>query len=160
MKDKEVTKRNLINAVGDIINTSGFNQVKISKVAKAAGVDRKLIYRYFGNLNNLVEAFMLKNFRYNISLEQFAKLSGRSLTSFKREFVEIFNSSPANWLKNKRLSEAYALIAEKSLKPDDIYYDLGFENLSHFYTAFKQKYGMTPAESKTQQTQKTKKNIQ
>ena len=61
MKDKEITKRNLINAVGEIINTSGFNKVKISKVAKSAGVDRKLIYRYFGNLNNLVEAYIVEN---------------------------------------------------------------------------------------------------
>jgi AraC-like DNA-binding protein len=93
-----------------------------------------------------LETFMLKNFRYNVSLEQLAKLSGRSLTSFKREFMQLFKTSPANWIKNKRLSEAYSQIKEKGLKPDDFYYDLGFVNLSHFYTAFKQRYGMTPSE--------------
>jgi AraC-like DNA-binding protein len=34
---------------------------------------------------------------------------------------------------------------QKNKKPNDIYLDLGFENLSHFYTSFKQKYGTTPA---------------
>lgn len=97
------------------------------------------------NKQNL-EEFMLKNFQYNAPLEHFAKLSGRSLTSFKREFTDIFNTSPGTWLKEKRLSEAYFLIKKKSRKPKDIYLDLGFENLSHFYTSFKQKYGMTPAE--------------
>jgi AraC family transcriptional regulator, exoenzyme S synthesis regulatory protein ExsA len=93
-----------------------------------------------------LEEFMLKNFHYNAPMEHFAKLSGRSLTSFKRDFTHIFKISPGAWLKEKRLSEAYFLIKKKSRKPKDIYLDLGFENLSHFYTSFKQKYGMTPAE--------------
>jgi AraC-like DNA-binding protein len=96
-----------------------------------------------------LEEFMLKNFHYNAPLEHFAKLSGRSLTSFKREFVDIFKTSPGTWLKDKRLSEAYYLIKKKSRRPKDIYLDLGFENLSHFYTSFKQKYGITPAEINT-----------
>jgi AraC-like DNA-binding protein len=93
-----------------------------------------------------LKAFMMKNFRYNVSLDQFAKLSGRSLTRFKREFAEVFKTSPASWLKNERLAEAYHLIKEKGLRTDDIYHNLGFENLSHFYTVFKQKYGNTPSE--------------
>jgi len=93
-----------------------------------------------------LEEFMLKNFHYNAPIEHFARLSGRSLTSFKREFSDIFKTSPGTWLKDKRLSEAYYLIQKKSRNPRDIYLDLGFENLSHFYTSFKQKYGMTPAE--------------
>ena len=93
-----------------------------------------------------LEEFMLKNFHYNTPIEHFARLSGRSLTSFKREFSAIFKTTPGNWLKAKRLSEAYYLIKKKSQKPQDIYLNLGFENLSHFYTAFKQKYGVTPGE--------------
>jgi AraC family transcriptional regulator, exoenzyme S synthesis regulatory protein ExsA len=95
-----------------------------------------------------LEAFMLKNFHYNAPIEHFARLSGRSLTSFKREFAGIFKTAPGTWLKEKRLSEALYLIKQKSQKPQDIYLDLGFENLSHFYTSFKLKYGMTPSEIK------------
>jgi AraC-like DNA-binding protein len=93
-----------------------------------------------------LEEFMVKNFHYNAPIENFAKLSGRSLSSFKRDFAETFNSAPSIWLKNKRLSEAYYLMKQKNKKPRDIYLDVGFENLSHFYTSFKQKFGMTPAE--------------
>lgn len=92
-----------------------------------------------------LEAFMLNNFHYNAPLEHFARLSGRSLTGFKREFAEIFKTPPGIWLKEKRLSEAFYLIKQKNQKPQDIYLNLGFENLSHFYTCFKQKYGKTPA---------------
>jgi AraC-like DNA-binding protein len=93
-----------------------------------------------------LEAFMVKNFHYNASIEHFAKLSGRSLTGFKRDFSTVFKTSPRLWLKSRRLSEALYLIKQKSRKPQDIYLDLGFENLSHFYTSFKQKYGVTPAQ--------------
>ena len=95
-----------------------------------------------------LEEFMLKNFHHNAPIKHFARLSGRSLSSFKRDFAETFKISPGTWLKNKRLSEAYYLIKKKSQNPRDIYLELGFENLSHFYTAFKQKYGHTPAEIK------------
>jgi AraC-like DNA-binding protein len=95
-----------------------------------------------------LEEFMLKNFHYNTPIKNFARLSGRSLTSFKRDFKEIFQTSPGSWLINKRLSEAYYLIKKKHLNPRDIYLGLGFENLSHFYTSFKKKYGHTPAETK------------
>jgi AraC-like DNA-binding protein len=97
-----------------------------------------------------LEEFMQKNFHHHAPIKHFAKLSGRSLTSFKRDFAETFSTSPGSWLKNKRLSEAYYLIQKKSKNPRDIYLDLGFENLSHFYTSFKQKYGHTPAEIKLQ----------
>ncbi|WP_216660826.1 helix-turn-helix domain-containing protein [Sphingobacterium prati] len=92
-----------------------------------------------------LEEFMLKNYKYNVPLENFAKLSGRSLASFKRDFEKMFRTSPRKWLKEKRLSEAYYLIENKRKRPAEIYLDLGFENLSHFYASFKEKFGITPA---------------
>lgn len=92
-----------------------------------------------------LEKFMLQHYHYNVSIEHFAKLTGRSLAAFKRDFGQIFNTPPRRWLQEKRLQEAYHLIQQKKGKPNDIYLDLGFENLSHFYTAFKQKFGVTPA---------------
>jgi AcrR family transcriptional regulator len=62
MKDKETTKRKLIRAVGEIIKTEGFDALKsASKVARKAEVDRKLITRYFGGLNQLIEAYVVEN---------------------------------------------------------------------------------------------------
>lgn len=90
--------------------------------------------------------FMNKNFMFNVSVEAFARLTGRSLSGFKRDFNKTFNSSPKQWLKEKRLEEAYYLIKHKKKKPSDIYLDLGFENLSHFYYSFKKKFGATTTE--------------
>jgi AraC-like DNA-binding protein len=110
----------------------------------AGSFDKARTYEKF------LEEFILKNFHRHASIKHFPRLSGRSLTSFKRDFFETFRTSPGTWLKDKRLSEAYYLIKKKSQKPQDIYLDLGFENLSHFYTSFKQKYGHTPTEIKLQ----------
>src|SRR5690606_1691319 len=54
-----------------------------------------------------LEEFMNRNFRFNISLERFAFLTGRSLSSFKRDFYNIFHDTPRNWLRKKRLDEAH-----------------------------------------------------
>jgi AraC family transcriptional regulator, exoenzyme S synthesis regulatory protein ExsA len=92
-----------------------------------------------------LEKFMLQNYHYNVPVEHFAKLTGRSLAAFKRDFGHIFQSPPRKWLQERRLSEAYQLIRQKKQKPTEIYLELGFENLSHFYTSFKHKFGVTPA---------------
>lgn len=91
--------------------------------------------------------FMNKNFRFNISLERFAFLTGRSLSSFRRDFEKTFGEKPAIWLKRKRLNEAWFLISNKQLHASDVYQDLGFEDLSHFSYAFKQQFGITPTQA-------------
>ena len=60
-KNKAETKRRLIQAVGELVKTEGFSGLKISTVAKKAEVDRKLIYRYFGGLNYLIESYVVEN---------------------------------------------------------------------------------------------------
>eukprot|EP01132_Coremiostelium_polycephalum_P020209 gene20209-24017_t len=90
-----------------------------------------------------LEKFMLENYHYNVPVVHFAKLTGRSLAAFKRDFGQIFQSPPRKWLQEKRLAEAYHLIRQKKGKPAEVYLEVGFENLSHFYFAFKQKFGVT-----------------
>ncbi|PZF72636.1 helix-turn-helix domain-containing protein [Taibaiella soli] len=94
-----------------------------------------------------LEKFMLGNFHFNIPLEKFAQLTGRSLAGFKRDFKKVFDAAPKQWLMERRLTEARYLI-EKSRKPSDIYLDLGFESLSHFSRSFSRKYGKAPSEWK------------
>ena len=103
------------------------------------------IFFNFGSPGKInLEEFMNRNFRFNISMERFAYLTGRSLSSFKRDFRRIFNETPGRWLIKKRLSEAYFLLNKENKKPSEIYLDLGFEDLSHFSFAFKKQYGLSP----------------
>jgi len=92
-----------------------------------------------------LESFMNQHYMFNVTAGHFARLTGRSLAGFKRDFQKIFNTSPGNWLTQKRLSAAYYLIKEKGKKPSDVYLDVGFENLSHFSFVFKKAYGVSPS---------------
>jgi len=91
-----------------------------------------------------LERFMLNNYHFNVPIEKFAQLTGRSLASFKRDFQKVFGVPPRQWLQDRRLNEARHLIENKNKKPSSIYLDLGFESLSHFSHAFKKKFGKSP----------------
>ncbi|MEZ0610824.1 helix-turn-helix domain-containing protein [Fibrella sp. WM1] len=93
-----------------------------------------------------LEAYMNRNFRFNVTLDRFAYLTGRSLTSFKQDFKRIFNDTPSRWLVQKRLNEAYFLLDKKGRKASDVYLEVGFENLSHFSFAFKKQFGLAPTQ--------------
>ncbi|WP_276090379.1 AraC family transcriptional regulator [Pedobacter sp. JY14-1] len=88
--------------------------------------------------------FMQRNFMFNMSLEKLGYLTGRSLSTFNRDFRKLFNTTPQKWLTDKRLELAYYHLVEKKKKPTEIYLEVGFEDLSHFSYIFKKKYGVSP----------------
>jgi len=90
--------------------------------------------------------YMEKNFMFNLPLEKFGYLTGRSLTTFKRDFRKVFNTTPQRWLTQKRLDLAHYQFVEKKKKPIDVCYEVGFVNLSHFSYAFKKRFGYTPSD--------------
>lgn len=94
---------------------------------------------------NLVD-YMEKNFMFNLPTEKFGYLTGRSLTTFKRDFKKAFSTTPQRWLTQKRLELAYYQLTEKKQKPLDVCYEVGFENLSHFSFAFKKQFGLAPSQ--------------
>ncbi len=92
------------------------------------------------SLQDIMEA----NYTYNLSLEDFAKIAHRSLASFKREFQHVFKTSPGKWLIKKRLDYA-GLLLNTSTKPvNEISFESGFENTTHFSKVFKEKFGVSP----------------
>lgn len=90
-------------------------------------------------------SFMEKNYMFNMPLEKFGYLTGRSLTSFKRDFKKAFNSTPQRWLTQKRLELAHFELSQKKRKPVEVCFEIGFENLSHFSYAFKKQFGYAPS---------------
>lgn len=95
--------------------------------------------------------YMERNFMFNLPLEKFGYLTGRSLTTFKRDFSRLFNTTPQRWLTQKRLELAHYHFVEKKKKPIDVCFEVGFENLSHFSYAFKKHFGYTPTDLTAQQ---------
>jgi AraC-like DNA-binding protein len=96
-----------------------------------------------------LEEIMQNNFSYKLTLAQYAKLSCKSVPTFKREFKKVFKDSPARWVLKKRLNLAAELLTNTELPIGDITYETGFENQTHFSRTFKEKYGITPSRYRT-----------
>jgi len=103
---------------------------------------------YLSTLNNnnrvSLQQVMHNNFSFNLHLEDYAKLSCKSISSFKREFKKYFNDSPARWLMQKKLEKAKHLLEDTRLAVSEISFECGFENPSHFSRVFKEKTGVSP----------------
>ncbi|WP_298418391.1 helix-turn-helix domain-containing protein [uncultured Kordia sp.] len=81
----------------------------------------------------------------NLKLEEIAFLCNMSLSTFKRHFIKEYDVSPGKWLQNKRLQKAKEMLEQGDCKPSDIYLDFGYNNLSNFSIAFKNKFGFSPS---------------
>lgn len=89
-------------------------------------------------------SFMEQNYMFNMPMEKFGYLTGRSITTFKRDFKKTYNTTPQKWLTQKRLQLAHYMISETHKKPTDVLFEVGFENLSHFSYSFKKQFGYAP----------------
>ena len=85
-----------------------------------------------------------ENYTSPITLEELAYLSGRSLSSFKRDFQSIYGETPAKWIREKRLSKARQMLQSSRMSVADVAYSLGFENPTHFSRIFKERFGSSP----------------
>ncbi len=94
--------------------------------------------------------FMEHHYTEKLPLEELAKLSGRSLSTFNRDFRKIFHTSPHQWIKTKRLELAKRLLTHTASNPSEVYLKVGFEDLAHFSKSFKKHFGINPSTVKKQ----------
>jgi len=78
------------------------------------------------------------------TLKEIAFLCNMSVSTFKREFEKHYSESPIKWFQNKRLEYAHYLLNHEQKKSSEIYFEVGYENLSSFIQAYKSKYKITP----------------
>ena len=94
-----------------------------------------------------IMSFMEQTFTDDLSLEEMANYTGRSLATFKRDFSKVSDLSPHKWVIRRRLEAAHELMLTGTQKVTDICYRVGFKNLSHFSKAYKELYGCPPTHS-------------
>ncbi len=90
-----------------------------------------------------IERLMLEHYSKNLSVIDYAHLSGRSLSSFNREFKLKFSKTPKQWLIEKRISQAKSLLDEGQSVTQSAF-EVGYSNVSHFIKAYKSIYDTTP----------------
>jgi len=90
--------------------------------------------------------FMIHISVYNYSVNELARLTGRSISAFKRDFQAVFKTTPHQWLLNKKIDYAEYLLKEKKMKASEFYFMIGFNELSHFSSAFKKARGISPSQ--------------
>lgn len=98
------------------------------------------------SLRDVIES----NYNYPMNLEEFARLSSRSLSSFKRDFKQLYGISPGRWLTRKRISLARYLLEQTGKSLSEVVHDSGFKSNAHFHRIFKQQFGITPTECRDQ----------
>jgi len=91
--------------------------------------------------------FMNENYMYEFTMEELAHYTGRSLATFKRDFKKISDLTPEKWLIRKRLEAAYSMMKNEGKRVAEVYAEVGFKNPSHFSTAFKKRYGISPTDA-------------
>lgn len=91
-----------------------------------------------------IHSFMERNFDKPLKVEDYAYLTGRSETTFRRDFKAQFNISPQKWIRERRISKAVDLLAERELPVVDLSREVGYENTSYFIRAFRARTGTSP----------------
>jgi len=94
-----------------------------------------------------LSTLMSENYDKNLSVADFASLSGRSLSSFNRDFRRKYGKSPKQWLIENRMIKAAQLLANGS-SVTNCAMDVGYSNISHFIKSYKSIHGKTPSEMK------------
>ena len=90
-----------------------------------------------------IVSLMLQHFDKNMSIVDFAALSGRSLSTFNREFKHKYKTTPKQWLIEKKMLKAFTLLKEGNTVTQSAF-DVGYSNVSNFIKAYKSIYGQTP----------------
>lgn len=114
----------------------------------AAGDESQEMVRFLaasrvGKRRNL-KSFMEANFDKPLKVEDYAYMTGRSLSSFRRDFKQYFDSTPQQWLKQRRMAKAASLLRKEPHSVTDVAYEVGYENISYFIQEFKKHYHKTP----------------
>lgn len=91
-----------------------------------------------------LQAFMERNFAKPLAVEDYAYLSGRSPSTFHRDFKRVYGEGPKSWLRRRRLALARERLLSQGGNVSQVAASLGYGNPSHFIKIFREAYGESP----------------
>ncbi|WP_339715812.1 AraC family transcriptional regulator [Cyclobacterium amurskyense] len=86
-----------------------------------------------------------------LNLNRLAAMTNNSLASFKRNFRKIYNNSPANYIKEKKLERGKKLLNHSQKSIGEICYECGYADPSSFARSFKNRFGISPLDLRLSQ---------
>lgn len=90
--------------------------------------------------------FMEEHYDKALTVEDYAYLTGRSESTFRRDFKARFGTSPRQWIIRQRLEKAHQLLTTTNWDVTQVALEVGYDNVSHFISAFKKQYRHTPGQ--------------
>lgn len=129
-RDRAQTEQRLIDAVGQLIAEQGIDQVGINRVAKRAGVNKILIYRYFGGLDGLMQAYVRQT-------KPIINTPGLNVEQLRTASLEEFFDACADYMISEYRQlrnniEAQEFLRADLLRQDDVHDAISMEKERQF----------------------------
>lgn len=114
-----------------------------------ASTNREILNQFLDlktNFTNNFKTIIEQNVMNSLSIDELCALTGRSQSSFRRDFHAMYNMPPSQWIREKRLEKAKEMLLATKFTVTDICYALGFESIAHFSRLFRSYFGQAPTE--------------
>lgn len=133
--NRQLTKMKLFELL-HLINASFADETRFANVL--ATLDNKE--------RRSLREFMEANFHKPLGIEDYAYLTGRSISTFTRDFKAKFDGvPPKQWLIERRLAKAHGLLVRNHINHiSEVAEEAGYENIPHFIKEFHKRFGITP----------------
>lgn len=99
-----------------------------------------------------VKDYILSHMENTPGLKELAKLHGLNEFQLKVGFKEIYGNTVFGYLSNHKIEHARVMLDSGKYKVNEVAYQIGYTNPSHFIAAFRKKYGITPKKYLMQQS--------
>jgi len=141
IKHLEVTVRKLVENRQNIFNYFSQNSI-ITTTDNLEISDKER--KFLEELTVLIEAEMKDS---DFGVEELAKASGMSTSSFYRKLKKLTGQAPSAYLRNFRLQKAADLLKkDQDLNVTEVMFEIGIESASYFSSSFKKFYDLTPSD--------------
>lgn len=88
--------------------------------------------------------YLLQHMEAPPGLKELAKIAGLNEYQLKVGFKEIYGNTVFGYLLDHRLDHSRMLLDSARYQVNEVAYQIGYTNPSHFIAAFKKKFGITP----------------
>lgn len=99
--------------------------------------------QFIAKLEELLQARIADSSFCAAEIEQMANMSRSTLS---RKIKQLYGTSPADYIRDKRLELAAEIISSNKIRISEVCYKVGFNSPSYFAKCFKRKYGILPLE--------------